>query len=101
MNYYLNVSLISSSTKNDRCQDVTVINKKNVTRTLDYTVIDTSLGEKSLLFEVWSKNLLLKIVSWILIITFTKLWTLAWSWRGDGPQTWLFPSALSIHNLCF
>ena len=24
MNYYLNVSLIGSSTKNDRCQDVTV-----------------------------------------------------------------------------
>ena len=24
MNYYLNVSLISSSTKNDRCQDVTI-----------------------------------------------------------------------------
>ena len=26
MNYYLNVSLIGSSTKNDRCQDVTVSN---------------------------------------------------------------------------
>ena len=25
MNYYLNVSLIGSSTKNDRCQDVTLI----------------------------------------------------------------------------
>ena len=24
MNYYLNVSLIGSSTKNDRCQDVTL-----------------------------------------------------------------------------
>ena len=26
MNYYLNVSLIGSSTKNDRCQDVTELN---------------------------------------------------------------------------
>ena len=29
MNYYLNVWLISSSTKNDRCQDVTLIEIKN------------------------------------------------------------------------
>ena len=27
MNYYLNVSLIGSSTKNHRCQDVTLIKK--------------------------------------------------------------------------
>ena len=26
MNYYLNVSFIGSSTKNDRCQDVTLLN---------------------------------------------------------------------------
>ena len=27
MNYYLNASLVGSSTKNDRCQDVTIIKK--------------------------------------------------------------------------
>ena len=30
MNYYSNVSLIGSSTKNDRCQDVTNINYKTL-----------------------------------------------------------------------
>ena len=30
LNYYLNVSLISSSIKNDRCQDVTVLEEKRL-----------------------------------------------------------------------
>ena len=30
MNYYLNVSLVGSSTKNDRCEDVTLLNLKSL-----------------------------------------------------------------------